>query len=256
MTEPKILLFDLECAPALAWTWGLWNVNIGMNQVKEPPRVLCWSARWLGTKGNRVLFQSEKNVGHTAMLQELRDLLDQADVVVGYNSDGFDIPWTTQQFKLAGIDLPSPYAQVDLFKLNKKHLRMLSGKLDWMALQLLNDRKVSHSGFQMWIDVMDPESPRYESAWKEMEKYAKKDTLLLEPLFEEMRPFIRNLNWGLFDSGMGAVCTHCGSANLQARGVRYTTAGVFQRYQCNDCAGWSSDPKRMETTPLRPMANN
>ncbi len=254
MSEPKILLFDLECAPALAWTWGLWNVTIGMGQVKEPPRVMCWSARWVGTKGKGVLFQSEKNVGHKQMLQELRDLMDEADVIVGYNSNGFDIPWTNQQFMLEDIELPSPYIKVDLFRLNKKHLRMLSGKLDWMALQLLHERKVSHAGFQMWIDCMDPESPNYKSSWKVMEKYAKQDTLLLEPLFELMRPYITSLNYGLY-SDHDFACTHCGSENVIARGFATTTSGKYQRYQCKDCGSWSRDPKRIETTTLRPMAN-
>ena len=255
MTEPKILLFDLETTPIGAWTWSLFKPVISMIQMREAPRVICWSARWVGTKGNAVMFDSEKNHKYDTkpMLQALRDLMDEADVVVGYNSDGFDIPWTNEQFLIHGIELPSPYTKVDLYKLNKKHLRMPSRKLDYMAQDLLGDRKVSHSGFQLWLDCMDRESPNHNKAWKEMEKYAKKDTLLLEPLFEKMRPFISNLNYALYKEGI--ACPKCGSDKLQARGTMTTTAGIFQRYCCTSCGGWSKDPKRIGTTALRPVAN-
>jgi len=252
---PNILFFDLETAPILAYTFSLWKPVIGMDQIKEKPRVICWSARWYGTKGNSVMFNSEYKSSTYDMLLELRDMLDHADVVVGYNSDNFDVPWINEQFLTNGIELPSPYIQVDLYKLNKKHLRMPSGKLDYMALDLLGQRKESTGGIRLWLDWMDTSSPNHKQALKDMERYAKKDTLLLEPLFDYMRPFIRSVNFGLFKSSEFS-CTHCGSENIQARGFSYTQAGKFQRYQCNDCAGWSKDPKRIETTDLRPMVNN
>lgn len=255
MTAPKILLFDLETAPILAYTFSLFKPIIGMDQVVEKPRVMCWSARWLGTKGKAVMFNSEHVSTRVEMLTELRNLLDEADVVVGYNSDNFDVPWVNEQLLTHGIELPSPYAQVDLYKLNKKHLRVPSGKLDYMALNLLNERKVAHSGIRLWLDCMDENSPNHEKAWREMEKYAKKDTLLLEPLFEIMRPFIRNVNFGLFEDGPFA-CTHCGGKRLHARGFSLTVSGKYQRYVCLDCKGWSRDPKRVETTGLRPLSNN
>ena len=252
---PKILYFDLETAPILAYTFSLFKPVIGMDQIVESPRIICWSARWHGTKGKKVLFNSEHQSSTVEMLTELRDLLDEADVVVGYNSDGFDIPWTTEQFLINGVELPSPYLTVDLYKLNKKHLRMPSRKLDYMALDLLGQRKVANGGIRLWLQCMDPSDPDHEKAWRMMEKYAKQDTALLEPLFNIMRPFIRNVNFGHF-SHHDFACTHCGSGNLQARGYSTTQAGKFQRYCCNDCGGWSKDPKRVQTTALRNMANN
>lgn len=254
-TGPRILLFDLETAPMAVYTFSLFKPMIGMDQIIKPPRVMCWSARWVGTKSKTaVMFNSEHQTDPVTMLTELRDLLDEADVVVGYNSDSFDIPWVNEQLMIHGISLPSPYMMVDLYKLNKRHLRMPSRKLDYMALDLMGERKVQHRGFMLWVDCMGEDGPVKDKAWKEMEKYAKKDTLLLEPLLEIMRPFIRSINYGLF-SDSDFVCTHCGSRNLQARGFRTTTAGKFQRYQCQDCGCWSTDPKRVATTALRPLSN-
>lgn len=257
MTAPqiKILHFDLETAPALAYTFGLFKTTIGIDQIVEPPRILCWSARWHGTKGKTVMFDSEHVSSHKDMIQGMRDLLDEADVVVGYNSDSFDVPWMNEQIMTHGIALPSPFIQVDLYKINKSAFYMPSRKLDWLALQLMDERKVSHTGFMMWKNCLNPDSPDHESSWKLMETYAKKDTLLLEPLYNLLQPFIRNVNIGLFTATEFA-CTHCGSKNLVARGFRYTSASKFQRYICKDCGCWSTDPKRIGTTALRPMRNN
>lgn len=252
MTEPKILLFDIETAPALVWTFGLFKPIIGIDQIERPPRVLCWSAKWLGEK--KVMFQSEYHDTYEGMLQGLWNLLDEADVVAGYNSDGFDIPWMNEQFAEQGWSRPSPYTTVDLYKLSKKNFRLISGKLDYLALTMLGERKVKHEGFSLWRACIDPnDSKEKKAAWGRMKKYAIQDTALLEPLFEIFRPMITSLNYGLYSDSTGYVCPHCGSGSVQSRGVRRTVAGKFQRYHCQDCGGWSSDSKRIATTPLRPL---
>lgn len=251
MTEPKILFFDIETSPVLAYTFGLFKTTIGLNQIVERPRVICWSARWYGEK--RVKFMSEYHDDHQSMLQGLRDLLDEADIIVGYNSDSFDIPWMNEQFMTRGIPLPSPSQFVDLYKINKRYMKTPSGKLDYMAWNLLDERKVSHAGFQMWMDCLRGDDTAKARAWRDMKKYALQDTALLEPLFDKVRHWITNVNFGLY-SDIEFVCTHCASENLQRRGFAYTGAGKFQRYQCLDCYGWSKDPKRYATTTLRAIA--
>lgn len=191
------------------------------------------------------------------MLMGIRDLLDEADVVVGYNSDNFDVKWMNQQFLTNGIELPSPFTKVDLYKLNKAHLYTPSGKLDYLSHILIGENKLP-TNFQLWLHCIDPDVPAKlkAAAWKRMKEYAMKDTLLLEPLFEFFRPFITSVNYGLYNESESFVCSHCGSTKLQARGFAYTQAGKFQRYQCTECAGWSKDPKRIDTTDLRPISNS
>ena len=250
MSEPKILYLDVETAPAKVYTFSLFKPVIGVDQILEGPRIICWSAKWHG-KG-RVLFDSEYHSGYETMLRGIRDLMDEADIVVGYNSRAFDIPWLTGEFLTAGIEQPSPFQQVDLYRLNKKHLRLVSGKLDYMALELLGERKVAHAGFRLWKDCIGPDGPEKDAAWRMMKKYSLKDTALLEPLFEAVRPFVSGVNMALH-SEESFACTRCGSPNVVARGFAFTTTGKFQRYRCNDCGGWSKDPRRVSTTSLRPM---
>jgi len=46
----KVLMLDIETSPHKAYVWGLWNVNIALNQIEEPGSTLCWAAKWLGDK--------------------------------------------------------------------------------------------------------------------------------------------------------------------------------------------------------------
>ncbi len=246
---PKVLLFDIETAPALVYTFSLFKPMIGLDQIVEHPRVICWSAKWLGSRTTQFSAEWDLANNRTAMLTGLRDLLDEADVVVGYNSKGFDTPWMTGEFMKEGIPLPSPFQQLDLWQMNKRNMRLLSGKLDYLSWHLLEQRKVSHPGFRLWADCLSGD----EKAQRLMKRYAIQDTKLLEPLFEQMRPFIAGVNFGLW-SDSELACTKCASGNLQRRGVARTAAGEFQRYQCNDCGGWSRDSRRQHTTRLRAIA--
>ena len=161
----KLLALDIETAPATVYTFSLFKPVIGHNQVKDPGRILCFSAQWRGQK--KVMFYSEHEHGQEEMLRVLHELLDEADVVLHYNGASFDIPWIEGELMLAGYPPPSPFRQIDLFQFFKRHSRLLSKKLDYVAHRFLDEQKVTHNGFQLWIDCMEGD----EKAWKLMKKY-------------------------------------------------------------------------------------
>jgi hypothetical protein len=113
MTGPKILTFDIETSPHLSWHFDTRNVFVNAIQNVQPSRVICWAAKWHDR--NTVMFQSEVESTHMGMLHGIRDLLDQADVVVTYNGNGFDIPRLRWEFQQVGIPQPSPFVSVDLY---------------------------------------------------------------------------------------------------------------------------------------------
>jgi len=62
---PKVLILDIETAPIEAFTWGLWDQNVGLNQIKADWTVLSWAAKWLGTPAKAVMYMDQsgaKNV--------------------------------------------------------------------------------------------------------------------------------------------------------------------------------------------------
>ena len=42
----KILLLDIETAPNIVHSWGLWQQNIGLPQIVKSGYTICWSAKW------------------------------------------------------------------------------------------------------------------------------------------------------------------------------------------------------------------
>ena len=53
----KILALDIETAPAVVYTWGLFDQRTGLEQIISQPRMLCFAAKWIGRKG--ITFRSE-----------------------------------------------------------------------------------------------------------------------------------------------------------------------------------------------------
>jgi DNA polymerase elongation subunit (family B) len=231
MTQPKILLLDIETAPNKAYVWGIWDQNIGLNQIESTGYVLCWSAKWLHER--ELMFSSTQHHDEYAMLLQIHTLLDEADIVVHYNGTKFDIPTLNKEFVKHQMSPPAPYRQVDLLQVVKKAFRFVSNKLDFVAQALGLGGKVSHEGFELWVRCMEGD----EDAWYRMEAYNRHDVVLLEKLYRRLLPWIeKHPNHGVFSDV--ACCPKCGSKHFQARGYAVTAASRFRRYQCNDCGGW------------------
>ena len=228
----KILLIDIETAPNAAWVWGLWNQNIGINQIVNSGYVLCWAAKWYNDK--KIMFSSLQEDTPKTMLRKIHALLDEADVVVHYNGAKFDIPTLNKEFVIYGIKPPAPFKQIDLYSVVKNRFRFPSNKLDFVAQALGLGQKIRHKGFELWIECMK----NAPSAWKDMKKYNLQDVILLEALYVKVLPWIKNHpHYGLYRENE-FLCTNCGSRNYHKRGWAYTTALKYQRFQCNDCGTW------------------
>ena len=103
--KPRILALDLETSPNLAHVWGLWQQNVGLNQLLESTEVICFGARWLGEE--EVEFRSVHHDGKKKMLKRAWELLNEADAVMGWNSKGFDMKHLNREFLENGLTPPS-----------------------------------------------------------------------------------------------------------------------------------------------------
>lgn len=182
------------------------------------------------------------------MLSLLRELIDEADIVLHYNGQSFDMPWIRGELMLEGFTPPSPVQQIDLYRQLKRNSKFISGKLDYAVQRLLGDRKEDHSGISMWIGCLQNK----KRDWDQMRKYALKDTELLFPLYEKVKPYIETQHPNIaLMQGKAEACPTCGSDDVQRRGSRFTRAGRFQRFQCQVCAAWFRGTHRLETTEGR-----
>jgi len=179
----KILLLDIETTPLQVYTWGLWDQNIGINQIIKSTEMMCFGAKWLGQKS--VAFKSVHHDGKKAMLEELHRLMDEADVLVGWNSASFDHKHINREFLENGMTPPSSVKDLDLMTVVKANFQFPSNKLDYVAQKLGVGAKVKHSGFELWINCMAGD----DKSWKEMKKYQIQDVQLLDSLYDILLPW-------------------------------------------------------------------
>jgi uncharacterized C2H2 Zn-finger protein len=236
----KILLLDVETAPNLVHVWGLWQQNVGLPQIIDSGYILCWSAKWFGE--NQIFFDSLEKTDAKLMLAKIHSLLNDADVVVHYNGTKFDIPTLNKEFILHGFTPPSPYRQIDLLRTARNVFKFPSNKLDYIAQALGLGGKVKNRGHELWIGCManDPQ------CWGEMEEYNKQDVILLELLYNKMKPWIKpHPNYTLYTDEIALMCPICGATNYHRRGYAYTAAGKYQRFRCTACGSWFKDRKNL-----------
>ncbi len=180
----KTLFLDIETTPLQVYTWGLFDQNISIDQIIKSTEMLCFGARWLGEK--KVMFRSVHHDGKTAMLEDLHKLMDEADVLVGWNSAAFDHKHINREFLENGMTPPSTVKDLDLMTVTKANFLFPSNKLDYVAQKLEVGAKVKHSGFSLWLRCMDGD----KKAWKEMKEYQIQDVNLLVDLYDILLPWL------------------------------------------------------------------
>lgn len=230
----KLLHLDIETFPAVGYVWGLFKQNISIDKVVDHGKTACWAAKWHNKK--KIYFSGLNKDSEQEMIQKVWELLDEADVVCHYNGTKFDIPTLNKEFIKFGLPQPSSFEQLDLLSTTKNKFRLLSNKLDYVAQYLNVGKKTPHTGFSLWKECME-DDPK---AWRLMEKYNKQDVVLLEEVYNALRPWIKSHpNVALYNDSVEMQCPTCGSSHLHSRGTYKTKTQVYKRFQCQECFSWS-----------------
>lgn len=229
---PKILLLDIETAPALAWVWRLWKQNITPDQIKEHSHIMCWAAKWLGSD-TMITDSSQHDDGDERICRGMWDLYNMADVVVAHNGKAFDTKELNTRWVIHGMEPPLPYKQQDPCKIARNVFNFKSNSLDYIAEVLLGEKKLPHEGWKLWVNCIygDPES------WQHMVDYNMRDIDLLEGVFLKMRAWdARAPNISIMYNDDKTRCMCCGSEHLVPLCKRVTTpARSYPAVRCGNC---------------------
>lgn len=233
----KILIIDLETSPNMAFVWGFYKQNISANMTMEHGQILSAACKWLDD--DEVFYWDTRDGGEVAVVRNVVDMLDQADIVVAHNGNAFDLKWINYAAIKHQIGLPSPYKKIDTLLVARSQFRFPRNTLALLAEILGVSMKSGHKkfpGFSLWEECLKGN----EEAWEEMKAYNIQDIISLEEVYVKLRPWMPNHpNLGVLSESTDHVCPKCGSHHLQRRGFYTTNTGKYQRYQCNDCGGWS-----------------
>lgn len=241
----KILTFDVETSPVEAYVWGLWDQNIGLDFIKTDWTILSWAAKWLGK--SKIIYQDAGGRGakkvrdDKPILKGIRDLLDEADIIVAQNGKRFDVKKVNARLIQHGIAPPSPYRVVDTLLVARKYFAFTSQKLAWTSKLLTDAPKDKHKkfpGFELWEECLK-DNPL---AWAEMKKYNVQDVRTTEKVYLKLRPWIeQHPNLGVYDESERPICPKCGSDNITRQGKRVVVKqqSSYLRYKCESCGGWA-----------------
>ncbi len=265
--KPRILIVDIENSPNLAYIWQLRNNDyISETMVAMPWYMLCWCAKWLDEKQvissalidfpkeynkdrkNFSVFNPFRPTSEKKILQKLWKLLDEADIIIGHNVDGFDCKKINACFIMNNMTPPSPYKTIDTLKIARKHFMFTSNKLNSLVRYFKMGAKVETGGFKLWEECMKGD----KKAWKKMVTYCKNDVILSQKVYEKMLPYISNHpNMGVYEDGVKPTCPKCHSEKLVKEGLAHTNNGTYQQYSCKNCGGWSRGKKNLRENQVK-----
>jgi RNase P subunit RPR2 len=251
----KILTIDIETAPFESLTWGIWDQNIGLNQIQKETSILSYAAKWLHSP--KILYNDTSGRGAKAtrndlkLLGEIWKLLDEADIVVAQNGAAFDVKRINARMVVAGLPPYSPIRIIDTKLVAKKHFAFSSNRLEWLAKYLAGTNKYKHSkyeGMELWIECLK-DNP---DAWKEMKKYNIIDTKLCEGVYLKLRGWMnQHPNLGVYTDAERPICNNCGSEHVNKHKERVTQQGRYMQYQCQDCGAYTRGKTMLLTVKKR-----
>jgi len=244
---PKVLLFDIETAPIIAYIWGLYDQNVSIDQIKSDWHILSWSAKWLGT--DEMLYadnRASKNIENDKkILKQIWKLLNDADVVITQNGKKFDVKKLNARFIIHGFRPPSTFKHIDTLQLARKYFSFTSNKLEYLS-NTLNKKfkkltKRKFNGFELWKECLAGN----KKAWDEMEKYNKRDVLALEEVYKKLIPWDSSVNFNHYFDESKPICSACGHTKFLKNGYAYTQKGKFQKFTCRNCGNLTRSTKNL-----------
>jgi hypothetical protein len=230
----KILFYDVENSPVSCLTFRTYQTNISPKAILEDWHLICWSANWIledEIMSDVLTVEEAKNHDDERIVRSLWKLLDEADVCVGHNIEGFDNKKMNTRFLFHGLPPVSHYQSIDTLRIARENFAMTSNTLDYIN-QYLGISQKTDTDFDLWKRVWfaDPE------ALKEMVLYNQNDVRILPDLFFKLRPYMKGLvNMNLWNEENVSICPNCGSEHLTWKGDYYTFTQRYNSFRCDDC---------------------
>ena len=230
--EPKILLIDVETSPLIAFVWKRWKENISQEQLIRESNILTYTAKWMGsTKAIINAIEATDTTNDYDMVKEMRDLLDECDIVVAFNGVKFDIPVINARILYHGLKQPSPYKIIDPMLIAKKQFRFSSNSMDAIASYFNLERKLKHAGFALWKRVVCGE----QEAIDEMLEYNIQDVVILEQVYLKLRPWATTLP-SIAVIKEENCCPCCGSKDIKPTNkFHITNVSKYPLFVCDSC---------------------
>lgn len=251
--RPKILYLDIECSRTvyeLEHYTGRGVDYISHKNIKHPWYITCAAWAWLDIKNKKIGKVHTSKVSDydtydedfrndLGVVEELIEAIDQADLIVGHNSDNFDLKKIGARYIKHKLSPPNMPPTVDTLKVARKY-GFQSKSLEYLAKEL--DCKFTK--IELAPGTMHKADMGCEKSLNALSKYNIGDIKSGANLYFELLPYIANhpdirriLNPKLTaaKSKRMGTCSTCGSDNVRSNGIRGDKQGPYRRLNCLDC---------------------
>lgn len=249
--KPKILIYDIEVSPevTLGYPTRRNNESIKLRTLVDQ-QIFSVSYKWLGDKKTKFKsiwdyksFRAPKderdilrNLNDKYLVKDIRDLLDEADIVIGHYSNNFDNPKVMARIAYHRMDAPSFFEEIDTKRLVSQ-LGQPSNKLDEAGRYYDLGRKDGDHA-SLWFDCLMGD----KVAQRAMMKYNNQDVELTENLFNFVLPYLkRGPSLAKYfvthssDFKTKCACESCGSTEYSSKGVSASRMSFKKSYKCTNC---------------------
>ena len=125
------------------------------------------------------------------------------------------------------------YVTIDTLKIARQKFRFNSNRLNYIADFLGLGQKIK-TEYSLWKDIL---LQKDKIAMGKMIKYCKKDVILLEKVFKELRShMVSKTHYGVVFGEDRGTCPECGSDDLIRNNKVVTATGLTRiQYKCKTC---------------------
>lgn len=235
------LFLDIETSMIICWAWRCArNTSIGHHQILEDSKIICISYLWEGDTKVHTL-QWDKNQCDKAMLEKFREVLLEADSIVGQNSESFDMKVIQKRMIYHGIEPVGQLPTDDTMKQAKKHFALDSYSLAYMCKYFNLEHKSDPGGYNTWLEIREGS----KEALQRMIDYCEHDVLITSQLWAKMQSYINPKQSHTASSKEVHHCPACGSDDMIKYGTYKTRAATYQKRRCNNCLKVTKDSHRI-----------
>lgn len=254
----RILVADIERLPGhakvqhrgLTVEGSFWDLNsfkhtigrrIHPDDVVSWPRTICAAGQFYGDK--TTMFSAEwEEGGHETFMRTVWEWMDEADILVGHNVQGFDWKHLVGGFIEYGWAAPSPVRFVDTLKVARNTAGWESNTLDALNKRLGVNAKTDKYSSQVAQAAVDGDV----KAQNKLRKYNIGDIAASTSLYDRLRPYIKGHPHLSMYSGSEYGCPNCGADVAQnPTGEAYANVQKYKAFQCPKCGTHIRGNKKM-----------
>lgn len=234
----KRLFFDIETSPNIGLFWQPGHeISVGYESIIKERGIICCSYKWSGDSKPQTVHWTRKSQDDTRVVERMADLIAEADEVVTHNGDRFDITWIRGRALRIGKPFPPRLVSYDTCAISRRLFNLNSHRLDYLSQYLGIGGKLP-TGYDLWKRVL---LHKDNKALDQMIAYCERDVVLLEKVFERIKPYVVARS---HVSGECRECPECGKEKLTVRGYRTTESGARSvKLWCSACGKWTSMPE-------------